>query len=159
MGNEPGQSLKKLISFDIDGTLETGHGPGPITLDMVRRAKEWGYVIGSCSDRPIGDQRAMWEKYGIEVEFTVLKHMLGNVRSQFEAEQYYHIGDTDLDMHYAGLAGFQFLQVQDMEPEPWMRTPDGEVHWGPEGRRPVDHDNLPHQPTRYDTQDWRGEHT
>lgn len=150
--------LKRVISFDIDGTLETGHGPGPITLDMVRRAKEWGYIIGSCSDRPVPDQRSMWEKHGIEVEFTVLKHMLDGVRSKFEADVYYHIGDTDLDMHYAGLAGFRFLQVQDMAPEPWMLASDGQVHWGPEGRGAVDPNNLPHQPTRYDTDDWSGEH-
>lgn len=150
--------LKRVISFDIDGTLETGHGPGPITLDMVRQAKECGYIIGSCSDRPVGDQRNMWAKSGIEVEFTVLKHMLDAVRSKFEADVYYHIGDTDLDQFYAGQAGFEFLQVQNMAPEPWMMAPDGQVHWGPEGRGPVDPNNLPHQPTRYNTDDWSGEH-
>lgn len=149
-----GSSLKKLISFDIDGTLETGNGPGPITLDMVRQAKEWGYIIGSCSDRPVGDQKAMWERAGIVVEFTVLKHMLDGVRSQFEADEYTHIGDTDLDQHYAGLAGFQFLAVQMMDPEPWMQSPDGETHWGPQGRGYVD--TLPPQPSRPPPDSWGG---
>ena len=152
------KDLRRVISFDIDGTLVTGHGPGPITLEMVKQAKELGYIIVSCSDRPVGDQKAMWEKAGIVAEFTVLKHMLENVKSQFEADVYYHIGDTELDQHYAGLSGFEFLQVQDMDPEPWMLAPDGIAHWGPEGRKLVDHNNLPHQPTRYDTQDWNGEH-
>lgn len=154
-GSPPDGKLAILISFDIDGTLETGNGPGPITLDMVRRAKEMGYIIGSCSDRPVGDQRGMWERNGIVVEFTVLKHMLDGVKAQFKAEEYYHIGDTDLDKHYAGLSGFKFLQVQSMEPEPWMRSADGEVHWGPEGRGVLY--GIPHQPTRYETESWGGE--
>ena len=124
-----------LISFDIDGTLTTGHGPGPITKDMVERAKEWGYIIGSCSDRPVGDQKNMWETWGIEVSFTVLKHMLDTVKSRFEADSYVHIGDTDVDYHFARVSGFDFLQVQTMDPEPWMLSPeDGQCHWGPEGR-------------------------
>ena len=122
--------MAELISFDIDGTLETGNGPGPITLAMVRQALEMGYIIGSCSDRPVGDQRNMWERAGIPVEFTVLKHMLGDVKAKFTAEQYYHIGDTDMDKHYAGVAGFTFVQVQTMERTPWM----GDIPWGPLGR-------------------------
>ena len=138
--------MAELISFDIDGTLETGNGPGPITMDMVRQAKASGYIIGSCSDRPVGDQKAMWERNGIEVSFTVLKHMLDGVKTQFEAESYCHIGDTDLDRHYAGLAGFDFFAVQMMDPHPWMMSDDGEVHWGPQGRGYVD--QLPPQPSR-----------
>jgi len=146
--------LVQLISFDIDGTLETGNGPGPITLDMVRQAKESGHIIGSCSDRPVGDQKQMWERAGIVVEFTVLKHMLEGIRHQFEADQYYHIGDTDLDKHYAGLAGFTFLAVQMMDPEPWMLSPDGTVHWGPHGRGYVD--ELPPQPSQIPPDSWGG---
>ncbi len=122
--------MAELISFDIDGTLETGNEPGPIMLDMVRRAREMGYIIGSCSDRPVRYQKAMWEKAGIEVEFTVLKHMLGEVKAQFTAEQYYHIGDTDMDKHHAGISGFTFIQVQTMDREAWM----GDIPWGPNGR-------------------------
>ena len=153
-GKGSGSSLKKLISFDIDGTLETGNGPGPITLEMVKRAKEWGHIIGSCSDRPVGDQKAMWERAGIVVEFTVLKHMLDGVKSQFQADEYLHIGDTDLDQHYAGLAGFQFLAVQMMDPEPWMQSPDGNTYWGPQGRGYVD--QLPPQPSRTPPDSWGG---
>ena len=48
----PGSScVVKLISFDIDGTLEAGDPPGPITMDMVRTIKALGYVIGSGSDQ------------------------------------------------------------------------------------------------------------
>ena len=122
--------MAELISFDIDGTLETGNAPGPITLEMVRRALEMGYIIGSCSDRPVQVQKEMWAKAEIPVEFTVLKHMLGEVKAKFAAAQYYHIGDTDMDKHHALLAGFAFVQVQTMDREPWM----GEIPWGPLGR-------------------------
>jgi hypothetical protein len=99
----------KLISFDIDGTLEVGDPPGCITLDMVRRAREQGYIVGSCSDRMVGDQQRIWRDHEIPVQFTVLKHQLGLVKVEFEAEVYYHIGDTDLDRQYAERAGFEFL--------------------------------------------------
>ena len=42
-----------LVSFDIDGTLESGDPPGGITMDMVRKALDLGYLVGSCSDKPI----------------------------------------------------------------------------------------------------------
>ena len=51
--------MPHLISFDIDGTLVTGDGPGPITLEMVRRAAEHGHIIGSASDRSVANQKAM----------------------------------------------------------------------------------------------------
>ncbi len=98
-----------LISFDIDGTLEMGDPPGPITMDMVRRAKELGYVIGSCSDRTISSQRRIWRDSEILVEFTVLKHQLDSVKAEFDAEEYFHIGDTALDRMYAERSRFEYL--------------------------------------------------
>ena len=103
--------MAKLISFDIDGTLEVGDPPGIITLDMVRRAKELGFWIGSCSDRTISTQQRIWRDSGISVDFTVLKHQLGKLKELFQAEEYYHIGDTDLDRHYSDRAGFRFLSL------------------------------------------------
>ena len=104
--------MAKLISFDIDGTLEVGDPPGIITLDMVRKAKELGFLVGSCSDRTISTQQRMWRDSGISVDFTVLKHQLSTVKEQFEAEEYYHIGDTDLDRLYSERAGFSFLSLE-----------------------------------------------
>lgn len=104
-----GYLLTTLISFDIDGTLEVGDPPGCITLDMVRAAKASGCIIGSCSDRTVSNQQRIWETAGIEMEFTVLKHQLDAVKEQFPAEDYYHIGDTDLDRQYAERNGFHFL--------------------------------------------------
>ena len=114
--------MAKLISFDIDGTLEVGDPPGIITLYMVRQAKHLGYLIGSCSDRTISYQQQLWDQHEIMVDFTVLKHQLADVKARFQAEVYYHIGDTDMDHFYADRAGFRFCRA------------DATAHqsWGPE---------------------------
>lgn len=113
---------KTLISFDIDGTLEVGDPPGIVTLHMVRQAKNLGYLIGSCSDRTISFQRLLWAQHDIHVDFMVLKHQLAEVKARFQAEAYYHIGDTDMDHFFATQAGFRFLRA------------DAAAHqtWGPE---------------------------
>lgn len=101
--------MAKLISFDIDGTLETGDPPGCITMARVREALELGYIVGSCSDRPVSHQQRMWTKHGITVSFTVLKHQLDRVKVEFSAEAYVHIGDTNMDRHYAERNGFAYF--------------------------------------------------
>lgn len=101
--------MAKLISFDIDGTLEVGDPPGYITMERVRKALELGYIIGSCSDRTVGDQQRIWRQHGIVVAFTVLKHQLDRVKAEFSAESYVHIGDTNMDQHYAERNGFAYL--------------------------------------------------
>jgi hypothetical protein len=100
-----------LISFDIDGTLEVGIPPGIITVATVLSAKNLGYVIGSCSDRPLSHQREIWEELQIVPDFTVLKHRLGDVRAAFLAATYYHVGDTDVDHVAATDAGFTFVRA------------------------------------------------
>jgi len=56
-----------LVSFDIDGTLIAGDPPGPILFEHVLAAKARGYVIGSSSDRTLGEQRHIWAAGGVEV--------------------------------------------------------------------------------------------
>ena len=110
-----------LISFDIDGTLEVGDPPGILTMEMVRRAREKGFLIGSCSDRPISGQRAIWDQHNISVDFAVSKHMLSEVKAKFKADVYYHIGDReDLDKKYALAAGFEFLWPHEAIVKPWF---------------------------------------
>ena len=116
--------MKVLISFDIDGTLEVGDPPGPITLDMVRRAREAGYIIGTCSDRPLSAQRELMDGHNIQVDFVSLKHKLKEVRAAFEAKRYYHTGDTELDQQFALKAGFDFIWMDVAVSEPWVTLRD-----------------------------------
>jgi hypothetical protein len=88
----------------------------------VRQAAELGYIIGSCSDRPVSHQQRMWAQHGITVSFTVLKHQLDFVKATFNAEQYYHIGDTNMDRHYAERAGFAFLYPDTSVDHLWIPT-------------------------------------
>ncbi|PYM89531.1 MAG: hypothetical protein DME08_25025 [Candidatus Rokuibacteriota bacterium] len=112
-------SLVTLVSFDIDGTLEIGEPPGIVSIAMVRQAKQRGYLIGSCSDRPIRYQQDMWQRLGIAADFTVLKHRLADIKARFAAAAYYHIGDTDVDDHYATVAGFRFLKADAAAHRAW----------------------------------------
>jgi FMN phosphatase YigB (HAD superfamily) len=114
--------LAKLISFDIDGTLETGDPPGYITMALVRKALELGYIIGSCSDRSVSHQQRMWAEHGIPVSFTVLKHHLERVKAEFSAEQYFHIGDTNIDCYYAERAGFAYFFPDTSVDHLWIET-------------------------------------
>ncbi len=110
-----------LISFDIDGTLEVGDPPGVLTMEMVRRAQAKGILIGSCSDRTMSGQRAIWEQHNISVDFVVPKHRLPEVKEKFDAEVYYHIGDReDLDKKYALEAGFEFLWPHEAITKSWF---------------------------------------
>ena len=111
--------LVRLFSFDIDGTLEVGDPPGIIPVSLVRHAQRLGYVIGSCSDRPISFQTALWERLQIAPDFTVLKHRLGDLKARFAAAAYYHIGDTDIDEHFALIAGFRFLRADAVTHRAW----------------------------------------
>ena len=105
--------LPKLISFDIDGTLEVGQPPGSVTMEMVRKVQALGYRVGSCSDRTISEQQRIWAENGIAAEFTVLKHQLAQLKAGFQAEEYFHVGDTDMDRHVSQEAGFHFIPAQE----------------------------------------------
>jgi len=117
--------ISKLISFDIDGTLEVGDPPGCVTMDMVRMAKSLGYIIGSCSDRTISNQTNLWAENGIAVDFVSLKHNLSDVMERFKAEEYYHVGDTDMDLHYAERAGFLFVYIDNALARLWELNGNG----------------------------------
>ena len=108
-----------LVSFDIDGTLEIGDPPGIITLAAVRAAQQRGYLVGTCSDRPLAHQRRLWAQCELIPAFTVLKHRLAELKASFWATAYYHIGDTDVDAHFAGLAGFRFLRADAASYRAW----------------------------------------
>jgi len=102
-----------LVSFDIDGTLEVGEPPGPITLELVRQVQRLGHRVGSCSDRTLAEQRAMWSSNGIEADFVSHKHRLEALRDEFDCSSFIHIGDTITDQQFAGAAGFEFWYAVD----------------------------------------------
>jgi hypothetical protein len=104
-----------VVSFDIDGTMEFGHPPGPITVEFVRAVADAGHIVGSASDRTRADQDQLWLDCGISVAFTGGKHHLDEVRERFPAARHVHIGDTHVDEHYARLAGFEFVPVEEWE--------------------------------------------
>jgi hydroxymethylpyrimidine pyrophosphatase-like HAD family hydrolase len=110
----------RLVSFDIDGTLEFGDPPGIITVAMVRKAKSLGWLVGTCSDRPISAQRRLWDELGVAVDFAVAKPGLLTLRARFLAHSYVHIGDTNIDEQFARHAEFDFIHVDDVHQVPWI---------------------------------------
>ena len=114
--------MPELISFDIDGTLEVGEPRGSITMDFVRAVQQMGYIIGSCSDRPLSYQQKMWQEHEIVVEFTVLKQNLDDVRARLDADTYTHIGDSDADEFFALKSDFRFIEVDTMEWTEWREN-------------------------------------
>jgi hypothetical protein len=109
-----------VVSFDIDGTLEIGEPPGVVPIALVRTAKRLGYLVGSCSDRPLSYQQAVWARLAIAPDFMVLKHRLADVRRRFVAAAYYHVGDSDTDARYASAAGFRFLEAVPVAHAAWV---------------------------------------
>jgi len=102
-----------LVSFDIDGTMRFGDPPGPITAELVRAVGAAGHVIGSASDRTRSDQTELWALHDIDVAFVGGKHHLADVRARFPVDRHLHIGDTHVDEHFARLAGFEFVWMDD----------------------------------------------
>ena len=113
-----------LVSFDIDGTLETGDPPGPLLIETARRAKSLGHIVGSSSDRTLTEQMSMWGKAGFEYDFVCRKHEMIKLVSEFGAHRYVHIGDTTHDEQSAKVAGFEFIFVTEADLDhPWLRRP------------------------------------
>jgi hypothetical protein len=103
-----------VVSLDIDGTMEFGEPPGPITVTLVHELVTAGLVVGCASDRTRTDQASTWERHGLTLAFLGGKHHLDQVRVQFDgAHRYVHVGDTHVDEHYASLAGFEFVTVDE----------------------------------------------
>lgn len=120
-----------LITFDIDGTMEFGDPEGILTRDHIDYFRSKGAIIGSASDRPESTQATMWAGYGIEVDFTIVKHRMPDLRERYpDAHAYWHVGDRPVDQQIAERAGFTFFWP-DQFPSPELadgffpQTPDG----------------------------------
>ena len=103
-----------VVSFDIDGTMEFGQPPGPVPAAVARELFVRGYIVGVASDWPRSSQQPLWSSHGMEPHFVGGKHHLHEVRAEFEADHYIHVGDTEVDERYAVLAGFAFIHVDDL---------------------------------------------
>jgi hypothetical protein len=103
-----------VVSFDIDGTLESGDPPGPLTLALVRQAQARGWIVGSCSDRTLREQREMWLQTGVEPDFVVVKNNLRSVSDLYPLGRLIHIGDSGVDEQCARLGGFEYVFVGDL---------------------------------------------
>ena len=87
-----------VVSFDIDLTLvtpddagESAGGVVPVgTLSVLR---EMGYIVGTCSDRLVTDQRQLMGDMGFEPDFCVPKSMLGPARAMLPGPSHIHVGD------------------------------------------------------------------
>lgn len=102
------------MSLDIDGTMEFGDPPGPVPVTLVRELVAAGFVVGCASDRTRADQADTWRRHDLELAFFGGKHHLHEVRAQYaDAHRFVHVGDTHVDAHYARLAGFEFVTVDD----------------------------------------------
>ena len=113
-----------LVSFDIDGTLETGDPAGPLLIEAARRAKSLGYIVGSSSDRTLAEQDAMWRRVGFQYDFICRKHEMISLIEQFGCDRYVHIGDTAHDEECATVAGFEFIFAAEAAlstRSPWIR--------------------------------------
>jgi len=117
IGDENGEGMV-LLSLDIDGTLEVGDPPGWIPLELIRRARALGYIVGSSSDRVVSDQRRLWARFEIEMDFVGHKHKLDEIKARFpQATRWIHIGDGDADRIYAVKHGFEFHWVHEVPDE------------------------------------------
>ena len=67
--------MAKLISFDIDGTLEVGNPPGSITLERVRKAVEHLHSMKRPTHRVtlMSDGRGVYEAHSAEAVIDLLQ--------------------------------------------------------------------------------------
>jgi len=72
-----------LVSFDIDGTLEVGDPPGIVSVALVKTAQRLGYLVGTARIGRSVIRKSLWERLQITVDFTVLKHELGERQGAF----------------------------------------------------------------------------
>jgi hypothetical protein len=108
------KAVTVLVSFDIDGTMEFGKPTGPIPATVARDLIQLGCIVGVGSDWPLSSQAPLWASNGVNPHFLGGKHDLVRVKSQFTADRYVHVGDTDIDRHFARLAGFEFIHVAEL---------------------------------------------
>jgi hypothetical protein len=108
-----------VVSFDIDGTLEVGDPPGPVTIALIRELVAHSVIFGSSSDRTVHDQARMWRSHGLEPHFIVTKGRLKSVKPSYPDRTLVHIGDRFADLLEAENAGAVFIDVASLHADSW----------------------------------------
>src|SRR4051812_25662580 len=69
-----------VISFDIDGTMEFGDPPGPVSASIARELAVRGCILGVASDWAVSCQGPEWARHGTAPRFVGGKHHLPAVK-------------------------------------------------------------------------------
>src|SRR5262249_49660496 len=126
----PATPPRILVSCDTAGRMECAAPPGRVPAEVARELVGRGYIVGVASDWPRSSQQPLWSRHGVEPEFVGGKHHLHEVKEQFAADRYVHVGDTEVDERYALLAGFEFLHVEQPEARA-VAAPTPDAEWPP----------------------------
>jgi FMN phosphatase YigB (HAD superfamily) len=104
---------KRVISFDLDGTLSFGEPQGPIQPWHLKKLKEEGVIIGGASGKAIEYQSCRWQENAVEPDFVIKKDEVSGwekIKEVFaDSKEYIHVGDTLDDKAIAESVGFRFM--------------------------------------------------
>jgi hypothetical protein len=103
--------MAKVFSFDRDDTLALSSGP--ITLEMLRKLKEKGYVIGTGGGVSGEEQARQWTSWGIRPDFALTKSDLGKLRELYPGAEITHVGDDEVDEEIAKKCGYNYLTPEE----------------------------------------------
>ncbi len=111
-----------VVSLDLDGTMAFGDPAGPLSPSLVTGLQARGYLVGSCSDRTRLEQLTLWRDAALEPAFVCHKPDLSELRRAWSSPTFLHVGDTDVDAHFARRAGFDFLHVHETDVAAALRS-------------------------------------
>ena len=97
-----------------DTPVFIGSGADANSIPRLKGACD-GFIVGSASDRTMTDQRGLWERHRVEMDFVGHKHKLDEIRARFpDTTRWIHIGDGEADHLYAVKHGFEFYWVHEV---------------------------------------------
>jgi len=103
---------RKIIAFDVDGTLKVGDPPGTISIAELKKLKQDGWVVGIISDAI--KREKVEEAFGDEVDFLLSKTKTTSiitVGKGFATKVY--VGDSFLDKEASKEAGWRFVKASE----------------------------------------------
>jgi hypothetical protein len=103
--------MRKVISFDRDGTVF--FGGGPVTKEMLLKLKAEGIIIGPAGGALGHELQQQWLAHGVEPDFWLSKPELGKLKEFYPEAVITHVGDTEDDKYWARRAGIEFMDVEE----------------------------------------------